>query len=137
MTIDAFDWAHRTGVNPPDEPTGDLCTSRPARPNLYEGTFAHEWQHLLHYYTDPFETTWINEGLSDFAQTLTGYVDGTKTCRPAAPTATSTASRASASSQTPSNPNPRDCGGAAELAEHLGRERDRRRCWPTTATRTR
>ena len=63
MTIDAFDWAHRTGANPPDEPTADLCTSRPARPRLYEGTFAHEWQHLLHYYTDPNETTWMNEGL--------------------------------------------------------------------------
>ena len=84
-------------ANPPDEPTADLCTSRPARPNLYEGTFAHEWQHLLHYYTDPFETTWINEGLSDFAQTLTGLRrrDGDRV-RPAAPTATSTASRASA-----------------------------------------
>ena len=78
MTIDAFDWAHRTGANPPDEPTADLCTSRPARPHLYEGTFAHEWQHLLHYYTDPFEATWINEGLSDFAQTLIGYVDATQ-----------------------------------------------------------
>ena len=82
MTIDAFDWAHRTGANPPNEPTSDVCTSRPARPRLYEGTFAHEWQHLLHYYTDPFETTWMNEGLSDFAQTLVGYVDGTKTHRP-------------------------------------------------------
>ena len=79
MTIDAFDWAHRTTDDPPDESTDDLCTSRPARPNLYEGTFAHEWQHLLHYYTDPFETTWVNEGLSDFAQTLTGYVDATAT----------------------------------------------------------
>ena len=97
MTIDAFDWAHRTGANPPDEPTTDLCTSRPARPNLYEGTFAHEWQHLLQYYTDPIETTWVNEGLSDFAQTLTGYVDATRDrVRPRAPTATSTASRASA-----------------------------------------
>ena len=56
MTIDAFDWLHRTGANPPNAPTDDLCTSRPARPTLYEGTFAHEWQHLLHYYTDPFET---------------------------------------------------------------------------------
>ncbi len=31
MTIDAFDWLHRTGANPADQPTGDLCTSRPAR----------------------------------------------------------------------------------------------------------
>ena len=33
MTIDAFDWLHRTGANPPNEPVpGDNCTSAPARP---------------------------------------------------------------------------------------------------------
>ena len=104
MTIDAYDWAHRTGANPPDEPTDDLCTSRPARPRLYEGTFAHEWQHLLHYYTDPFEGNWVNEGLSDFAQTLTGYVDGTRPSSTPAATATSTASRASAPCRRRSTP---------------------------------
>ena len=58
MTIDAFDWVHRTGANPPDEPfPSDICASRPARPHLYEATFAHEYQHLLHYYTDPDETS--------------------------------------------------------------------------------
>jgi len=77
MTIDAFDWLHRTGDNPPHEPTDDLCTSAPARPNLYEGVFAHEYQHLLLSYVDPAETTWLNEGLADWAQTLTGYVDPT------------------------------------------------------------
>ncbi len=76
MTIDAFDWLHRTGPNPPNEPVpGDLCKSAPARPFLYEGVFAHEYQHLLEYYRDPDEVTWVNEGLSDYAQTLTGYVD--------------------------------------------------------------
>ncbi len=75
MTIDAFDWLHRTGDNPPHEPTDNLCTSAPARPNLYEGVFAHEYQHLLVSYVDPAETTWMNEGLADWAQTLTGYVD--------------------------------------------------------------
>jgi hypothetical protein len=59
MTIDAFDWLHRTGDNPPHEPTSDLCTSAPARPNLYEGTFAHEYQHLLLSYVDPAETIWM------------------------------------------------------------------------------
>ena len=48
MTIDAFDWLHRTGANPPHEPVpGNNCTSAPARPFLYEGVFAHEYQHLL------------------------------------------------------------------------------------------
>ena len=111
MTIDAFDWLHRTTANPPDEPTADLCTSRPARPNLYEGTFAHEWQHLLHYYTDPFETTWVNEGLSDFAQTLTGYVDATATVFDRGADSHIYCFQGFGTVQTQFNPNPRDCGG--------------------------
>jgi hypothetical protein len=111
MTIDAFDWLHRTTANPPDEPTGDLCTSRPARPNLYEGTFAHEWQHLLHYYTDPFETTWMNEGLSDFAQTLVGYVDTTATVFDKGADSHIYCFQGFGTVQTAFNPNPRDCGG--------------------------
>lgn len=35
------------------------------------GTVAHEYQHLLHYWSDPAETTWINEGQSDYAEFLT------------------------------------------------------------------
>ena len=53
MTIDAWDWLHRTGATPPHEPTADPCTSAPARPFLYEGVFAHEYQHLLESYEDP------------------------------------------------------------------------------------
>jgi hypothetical protein len=86
MTIDAYDWLHRTGANPPDDsadPAYVACaqeqgSTRPyggAKPHLYEGTFAHEYQHLLEYYQDPDEESWVNEGLSDWAQTLVGYVD--------------------------------------------------------------
>lgn len=60
MTIDAFDWLNRTGPNA-------------ARPYLYEGVFAHEFQHLLHSDTDAAEENFVNEGLSDFAQFLVGY----------------------------------------------------------------
>jgi hypothetical protein len=75
MSIDSFDWLHRTGANPPNNPVpGNNCTSAPARPFLYEGVFAHEYQHLLEHYVDGDEVNWINEGLSDWAQTLTGYV---------------------------------------------------------------
>jgi hypothetical protein len=77
-TVDAYDWAHRTGAHPPSDPTSDPCTNHTARPRLYESTFAHEWQHLLHYYTDPDEAVWINEGLSDYAETLAGYDDSTR-----------------------------------------------------------
>jgi hypothetical protein len=111
MTIDAFDWAHRTGANPPDQPTSDPCTSRPARPRAYEGTFAHEWQHLLLYYVDPAESIWMNEGLSDYAQTLVGYVDGTKTVYERGYDSHLTAFQGFLNVQTQYNPNPRDAGG--------------------------
>jgi hypothetical protein len=76
MTIDAFDWLHRTTENPPNEPVaGDLCASAPARPFLYEGVFAHEYQHLLENYEDPNEFTWVDEGLADYAAYYTGYFD--------------------------------------------------------------
>jgi len=75
MTIDAYDWGHRLGPRPADDPTDVPCTSRPARPRMYEATFAHEYQHLLEYYADPKESTWLNEGLADFATSLLGYVD--------------------------------------------------------------
>jgi immune inhibitor A len=60
MTIDNLDWLNRTGPNS-------------KRPYQYEGVFAHEFQHLLHRDTDGGEDTFINEGLSDFAQYLVGY----------------------------------------------------------------
>ncbi|MBA3742123.1 immune inhibitor A domain-containing protein [Sporichthya sp.] len=75
LTIDAYDWAHRTGRAPKHEPNDDVCISRPSRPLLYEGIFAHEYQHLLQYYVDPAEVNFINEGLSDYALTVTGYGD--------------------------------------------------------------
>ena len=111
MTIDAYDWAHRTTANPPDGTTTDLCTSRPARPYLYEGTFAHEYQHLLEYYQDPDEVSWVNEGLSDFAQTLVGYVDATKTVFDKGADSHIYCYQGFGTVQTTYNPNPRDCGG--------------------------
>jgi hypothetical protein len=78
MSIDAWDWIHRTGADPLHEPSTDPCTSAPARPYLYEGVFAHEYQHLLHHYTDPDELSWVNEGLSDFTEVITGYADLSK-----------------------------------------------------------
>jgi hypothetical protein len=88
MTIDAYDWLHRTGATPPDDTSDpayiqcahDQGSDRPygsPRPHLYEGTFAHEYQHLLEYYQDPDEVSWVNEGISDWAQSLVGYVDTT------------------------------------------------------------
>lgn len=79
MTIDAYDWKHRTGESPQDDtdnPDYAACgVSGAPRPHVYEGTFAHEYQHLLEYYEDSDEESWVNEGLSDYAMTLVGYVD--------------------------------------------------------------
>jgi hypothetical protein len=78
MTIDGYDWLHRTGADPLHEPSADPCTSAPARPFLYEGVFAHEYQHLIHQDYDPDEVNWVNEGMSDLAIFLTGYSDPSK-----------------------------------------------------------
>ena len=60
MHIDTYDWANRTG---PDA----------ARPYLYESTFAHEFEHLIHFDQDPDEESWVDEGLADLAGFLCGY----------------------------------------------------------------
>jgi hypothetical protein len=65
MSIDAYDWANRTG------PSG-------TRPYLYEGVFAHEYQHLLHDDYDSDEENFVNEGMADLAEYLTGYGAATK-----------------------------------------------------------
>ncbi|GAB6903527.1 choice-of-anchor J domain-containing protein [Kineosporia succinea] len=112
MTIDAFDWTHRTTADPADAATSDPCTSRPARPWLYEGVFGHEWQHLLQYYTDPNEVNWVNEGLSDYAIELDGYANSTATVNEPGFDNHIICFQGYGSVATQYNPNPRDCGGA-------------------------
>lgn len=41
--------------------------------STFYGTTAHEFQHLIHDDNDPAEETWLNEGMSDFAEYLCGY----------------------------------------------------------------
>ncbi len=36
-------------------------------------TIAHEFQHMIHWYHDPNEDSWINEGISDYAEFINGY----------------------------------------------------------------
>jgi immune inhibitor A len=74
ITIDAYDWEHRTGPNPPDEPP-----TYPARPYGYEGVVAHEFQHLIHDDIDSDEETFVNEGCSDFAEFICGYAPALST----------------------------------------------------------
>jgi len=37
------------------------------------GVLAHEFQHMIHWYRDRNETSWINEGMSELASLLNGY----------------------------------------------------------------
>lgn len=43
--------------------------------DLYYGTLVHEVQHLIQWYVDSSETTWLNEGLSQLAEIYIGYDD--------------------------------------------------------------
>lgn len=70
MAIDAFDWVNRVGDGTQGWTDGDDSNNRP---QLYEGVFAHELEHLLHNYSDPGELSWVDEGLADLAVFLNGY----------------------------------------------------------------
>jgi len=69
MSIDAYAWEFRTGPQDPPDPEGR------SRPYLYEGVFAHEFQHLIHddYFIYKADATFMNEGCSMFAEILCGY----------------------------------------------------------------
>jgi immune inhibitor A len=46
--------------------------------DYYNGTLAHEFQHMIHWYNDRNEETWLNEGFSELAMYLNGFdVGGT------------------------------------------------------------
>lgn len=40
------------------------------------GVLAHEFQHMIHWYTDRNEETWLNEGFSNLAMLINGYSAG-------------------------------------------------------------
>lgn len=60
MHIDTYDWINRIG---PDV----------NRPYLYEGVFAHEFQHLIHFDQDPDEPSWVDEACAELAMYMCGY----------------------------------------------------------------
>jgi hypothetical protein len=41
--------------------------------DYYDGILAHEFQHMIHWYTDRNEDTWVNEGCAELATYLNGY----------------------------------------------------------------
>ena len=107
ITIDGVDWLHRTGPNPPHDPVpGDLCRSRAGHPFLIEATFAHEYQHLLESFQDDNEVSWVNEGMSMYAEQLTGYVDNRKPITAVGFSGSVQCFLGHATRQTGANPNP-------------------------------
>ncbi len=60
ISIDSLDWANRVGPNG-------------TRPYQFEGTIAHEYQHLIHDDYNSADETYMNEGCADFAELLCGY----------------------------------------------------------------
>ena len=122
ITVDGVDWLHRTGANPPHNPVqGDLCLNRSARPFLIEATFAHEYQHLLMSYLDDREVSWVNEGLSMYAEQVTGYTDLRKPVTEIGFSGSAQCFLGNAWNITPANPNPSP-GGPGELAHRVGRQ---------------
>ncbi|MFX0020936.1 MAG: hypothetical protein ACFE9S_01325 [Candidatus Hermodarchaeota archaeon] len=73
--MDTYQWWRRQGDNPPmiDPLTGYDYTYLSVKANQYEGTFAHEFQHLVNNDVDPDEYSWVDEGSSDLAMYLCGY----------------------------------------------------------------
>jgi hypothetical protein len=65
--MDTYQWWRREGVK-----TESIYGLAPM-PNEYEGTFAHEFQHLIHYDVDSDELSWVNEGCSTLAEWICGY----------------------------------------------------------------
>ncbi|MHA2182491.1 MAG: hypothetical protein ACXAAH_13810 [Promethearchaeota archaeon] len=65
--MDSYQWWRRVG-----EPTTTYYGLGPL-PLQYEGTFAHEFQHLVHDDADWNEYSWVNEGCSTLAEYICGY----------------------------------------------------------------
>jgi hypothetical protein len=68
--IDTYDWENRLG---PDDAPWRGPDPELWRPHLYEGTVAHELQHLIHNDKDSNELSWVDEGLADLAEYLNGF----------------------------------------------------------------
>ncbi len=43
---------------------------------FYDSVLAHEFQHMIHWYNDRNEETWVNEGFSELATMLNGFSEG-------------------------------------------------------------
>ena len=77
--VDTWQWYRRQGPTPngglgvPYFNQAMIYSPSQRRPYEYEGTFAHEFQHLIHHDVDPDEYSWVNEGCSTLAEYINGY----------------------------------------------------------------
>jgi len=73
--MDTYQWWRRQGATPPmvDPYNGWDFTGLSVLEYQYEGTFAHEFQHLVNNDVDPDEYSWVDEGSSVLAEYLCGY----------------------------------------------------------------
>jgi hypothetical protein len=73
--IDTYQWWRRQGPNPPGTApyVNPPYPSSMLWPYQYEGTIAHEFQHLIHRDNDADELSWVNEGCSTLAEYICGY----------------------------------------------------------------
>jgi len=75
INIDTWQWWRRQGPNPPGSAPYVSPPYSPSQlwPWQYEGTIAHEFQHLIHRDNDFDELSWVNEGCSTLAEYICGY----------------------------------------------------------------
>ncbi|MFX1567481.1 MAG: hypothetical protein ACFFCV_03840 [Promethearchaeota archaeon] len=73
--MDTYQWWRRQGETPPmvDPYNGFDYNYLSIKAWEYEGTFAHEFQHLIHYDRDFDELSWVDEGCATLAEWLCGY----------------------------------------------------------------
>jgi hypothetical protein len=73
--MDTYQWWRRQGGSPPmvDPYNGFDYSYLSIKAWEYEGTFAHEFQHLINNDVDPDEYSWVDEGMSTLAEWLCGY----------------------------------------------------------------
>lgn len=120
MTIDAEDWKHSTGPNPPHQPNADPCKNQDGSPYFYESVFAHEYQHLLEGYIDSLEENWVNEGLSMYAESLVGYATPDRSVAQSGYDAYIACFQGFRTIVTKYNPAPVPCGGPANSLTQWG-----------------
>ena len=71
--MDSYQWWRRQGENPPMTSRGIDYSYLSVLAWQYEGTFAHEFQHLINNDVDSDEDSWVDEGMSMLSEYLCGY----------------------------------------------------------------